>query len=268
MRNSWLLLLTLTALACNDAAEPAASQPAQPSSAQPAPAQAGTLSGRVLERLDAGTYSYLRLASARGEMWAAVPKTTLAVGAEVTVTGTSNMDGFESKTLNRKFDKIVFGTLASGAAAVPGALPPGVMPPGMGGMMGGAAAMGAAVQPPVHPAPAPAPDSGPITVTRAEGADGRSVAEVFAQKAALKDKPVAVRGKVVKFNAQIMDKNWIHLRDGSGSDGAQDNDLTVTTTDTAKVGEVVLVKGTLRTDKNFGAGYSYAVIVEEAAVQR
>lgn len=124
-------------------------------------------------------------------------------------------------------------------------------------------AAGAEAQAP-HPTPAPA--GAPVDVSgvaKAEG--GKTVAEVFAEKEALAGKPVTLRGKVVKSNVGIMGKNWIHVRDGSGSDGS--NDLTVTTT-TAQpnVGDTVLITGPLVLNKDFGMGYQYDVIVEDAQV--
>jgi hypothetical protein len=64
-----------------------------------------------------------------------------------------------------------------------------------------------------------------------------------------------------------MGKNWLHVRDGSGSKAAKDNDLTVTTDVVAKVGDVVTVTGTVSVDKDFGAGYAYPVIVENAKLK-
>jgi hypothetical protein len=110
------------------------------------------------------------------------------------------------------------------------------------------------------------PDVGKIEVKKAEGADGKTVAEIFAHKTSLKEAPVAVRGKVVKYNPGIMGKNWIHLRDGSGSPEKKDNDITITTLDTAAVGDVVLVRGKLHIDRDFGSGYSYPVIIEDGKV--
>lgn len=245
-----------------EAAAPAAEAPAAPTVAVAAaaahgeapPASGGSVSGKVLEAIDAAGYTYLRLKTAGGEEWAAVTQAKVAVGSDVTVLVSMPMTDFESKTLGRKFDRILFGALASqgGASAVP-AVPP---PPGEAGS---------------HPnphAPKEPPDVGEIEVKKAEGTDGRTVAEVFAQKAALKDKPVSIRGKVVKFLPGIMGKNWIHLRDGSGAKETKDHDLTVTTNETAAVGEVVLVKGTVKTDQDFGSGYTYAVIVEDAKLGR
>ena len=107
-----------------------------------------------------------------------------------------------------------------------------------------------------------------ISVAKAEGADGRTVAEVFAQRATLKGKSVTIRGKVVKLNSGIMGKNWIHLRDGSGSPDGKDNDVTVTTNDTVAKGDVVVVKGTVAVDRDFGAGYTYTLVVEDAKVSK
>jgi hypothetical protein len=76
---------------------------------------------------------------------------------------------------------------------------------------------------------------------------------------------VVVRAKVVKYNPQIMGKNWLHLEDGTGKAGS--NDLTVTTNGEAKVGDTVLVTGVVTTNKDFGAGYKYDVILEDANVK-
>jgi hypothetical protein len=84
--------------------------------------------------------------------------------------------------------------------------------------------------------------------------------------AVLKDKTVLVRGKVVKFTGGVMGKNWIHLRDGSGSAADNSNDLLVTTKDQAKIGDIVVAKGVVRIDKDFGMGYSYKVLVEDATL--
>lgn len=121
--------------------------------------------------------------------------------------------------------------------------------------------------PPGHPGISQAAGIGDVRVAKATGTDARTVEEIIKQRAALKDKPVVVRGKVVKFNAAIMGKNWVHLRDGTGSAADGSNDVLVTTQDVAKVGEVVTVRGMVRTDKDFGSGYSYSVLIEDATVK-
>jgi hypothetical protein len=109
-------------------------------------------------------------------------------------------------------------------------------------------------------------EAGDVKVEKAKGADARTVAEVYGQKKTLKGKTVVVRGKVVKFSPGIMGKNWVHLRDGTGGQGS--NDLTVTTGDQVAVGDVVVAKGKVTTDRDFGAGYAYPVMLEEAKVAK
>ena len=114
-----------------------------------------------------------------------------------------------------------------------------------------------------HPVAKPSADVDLTGIAKADG--GKTVAEVFAEKDALAGQPVTVRGKAVKVNAGIMGTNWVHVRDGSGADGT--NDLTVTTAGTVpNVGDTVLVTGTVALNKDFGMGYSYDVIVEDATV--
>ena len=248
-RLSVVLLVTLAAAGCKKK-----EAPPPPAGAQVGPnaAPSAVIKGKIVERLDAEPYSYLKLQTDAGEAWAAVPKTDKGPGTEVTVSGAMPMNQFESKTLKRKFELVYFGTLGEpGAApAAPGAAAPEGTPPTNMAAQHAAAAAGPG-------------DVGNVKVPKASGADARTVSEVYSQRAALKEKGVTIRGKVVKFNEGIMGRNWIHIRDGSGTAG-KDNDLTVTTADKAAVGDVVVVKGKVQVDKDFGAGYSYPVIVEDA----
>ena len=212
--------------------------------AQPA-AKANVLQGKVLERLDAGRYSYLRLSTSSGEIWAAVLLTEASIGSEVTIENPMPMDGFETKTLKRKFDRIFFGTLQQPEGAET------------------AKALQDAHSGVFEPASAE-----PIKVQKAAGSEGRTIAEIFAQKTQLKDRNVAVTGKVVKVNANIMGKTWIHVRDGSGDPKSRTNDLTITTQGSAAVGDTIMVKGTVHTDRNLGMGYVFPVIIEDATITK
>jgi len=114
-----------------------------------------------------------------------------------------------------------------------------------------------------HPSAKPAAEVDLAGIAQAEG--GKTVAAVFAEKDALAGQKVTVRGKVVKVNAGILGTNWLHVRDGSGGEGT--NDLTVTTAGTTpNVGDTVVVKGTVALNKDFGMGYQYDIIVEDAEV--
>ena len=130
----------------------------------------------------------------------------------------------------------------------------------------GALAFGTAASGGSEGAKAPAA-SEPIKVEKAKGADACTVSEAYENAGKLDKKTVVVRGKVVKVSKGIMGKNWVHIRDGSGDAGKGTNNLVFTTQDLPNVGAVVTAKGTLHKDKDFGAGYKYRVIVEEATVK-
>jgi hypothetical protein len=121
-----------------------------------------------------------------------------------------------------------------------------------------------ATMPENHPVAQPGAAVDVANIAKAEG--GKTVAEIYAEKDALANQQVTVRGKVVKVNSGIMNMDWLHLRDGSGDEGS--NDLTVTTAakPTPAVGDTVLVTGTVATNKDYGMGYQYPVILEQAQV--
>jgi hypothetical protein len=241
MRSAVILALSIIVLGCTvDATD-------NPPAVQAA--DQNRIAGKVLETLDASSYTYLRFETPDGEAWAAVPQARLEIGSEVVIVNPQPMSDFESKTLGRRFDTIYFGTLEGQDASSP--MAQGTANPHG---MGSAASPGDA-------------NAAPIEVAKAEGAIGRTVAELYAERGDLSGKTVTLRGKVVKYNAGIMGRNWIHLQDGTGDAAAGTNDITVTSSGTTAVGEIILVQGTLVLDKDFGAGYRYALIVEDASVE-
>lgn len=250
----------------------ASDAPASVAAAAPQP-ETVTVSGTVLETMDASDYTYMRLKTASGETWAAVNRTKVAKGDAVTVTNAMVMDGFQSKTLNRTFDRIVFGVLApAGGAAAPAAnaasAPAANAPMMAGHSSGGPEGVSPAEMAAQHGQAAAGPDAGvDAKVEKASGKNAKTVAELWAQRKALKGQEVAVKAKVVKATNGVMGTNWLHVRDGSGSKAAKDNDLTVTTNAVVKVGDVVTLTGVVAIDKDFGAGYAYPVIVENAKVK-
>ncbi len=98
----------------------------------------------------------------------------------------------------------------------------------------------------------------------ADEAKLKTVAALYQEKTALAGQLVRVQGKVVKANNNIMGRNFLHIQDGTGGTGS--NDLTVTSKQTAKVGDQVTVTGRVAVDKNFGSGYAYPLLVEEARI--
>jgi hypothetical protein len=107
-----------------------------------------------------------------------------------------------------------------------------------------------------------------IKVAKATGENAYTVFEIFSKSKELNGKMVRVQGKVVKYNPSIMGKNWIHIQDGSGDPMKSTHDLVATSTETATVGDVITIRGKLAADKDFGAGYSYTAIIEEAQLKK
>lgn len=229
--------------------KPATTTEAAKPSAQTAPAATASApgkTGKVLETMDAAGYTYIQVDTGSETFWAAAPQFAAKVGDDVVVPEGMPMPDYHSKTLDRTFDVVYFvpSVLVGGASNMTGDMPADHPP-----MTGGKTVVETT-------------DIDLSGITVAEG--GQTVADVFATKADLAGKPVKVRGKVVKFSPEIMGKNWIHLQDGTGVSGA--NDLTVTTSATAQTGDTVTISGILVTDKDFGYGYAYDVIVEDAEV--
>jgi hypothetical protein len=199
----------------------------------PGTAVAFDRAGVVVTTMNAGSYTYLEVETKGSRYWAAVPQMELTVGDQVDVAPGSEMKSFFSPTLNRTFDSIIFTSSVK--------------------VLGKDASSNKveASKPPVRQTQA-----GPNGI--------KTVEQVYSDRQSLKGKEVQVRGKVVKFTPGIMGKNFLHIQDGSGKEGT--NDLAVTSQETVKVGDHVLVLGTLDTDKDFGAGYTYKAILENAKI--
>ena len=223
--------------------EPAVEKP-DPASAPeasesiPLPPQ-GKISGKVTQTMDASEYTYIEIDTGNGLVWAAGPATKVKVGDTVETSGGIEMVNFQSSTLGRTFEKIRLVSVIQ------------VWSP-KSGSPESAANDGAAAE--------------ELSVSGIERVEnGHTVAEIIAGKASLAGNEVAIRGKVIKMNAGIMGRNWLHLSDGTvGPDG--EKDITVTTEEVPAVGSTVIVRGIIATDQDFGGGYQYSVMIENAKV--
>jgi hypothetical protein len=246
-----------------------------------APAQPGnTVSGKVLETMDSGGYTYLHVDTGKAQQWIAIPQSKVKVGDDVSYHDGMVMPSFTSKSLNRTFDSIVFSAGLVGQEVVPAApqADPHAAKPDAANTAG-ADSFASAVKaeaPPADMQGKKAESGGSagaiapfteIKVEKAAGENSHTVGELFTDNTKLDGKTVRVQGKVVKFSPQIMGKNWIHLQDGSGDPLKNTHDLVVTTSaQPPKDKDVITVEGIVRANKDFGAGYSYVVIVEEAKI--
>jgi hypothetical protein len=203
----------------------------------------GTAVGPILQTLEAGGYTYVELDTAGGKIWAAGPKTAVQVGQVLRVTTQMPMQNFRSETLDRTFETVYFvGSLLPQSANDPTATKK--------------------LLEDSHAKQAPAV-SDDIRFDGLAAAD-YTVESLYAKSADLGGQTVAVRGKVVKALSQIMGRNWLHIQDGTGA--AKTNDLVVTTDGMAEVGQTVLITAKVALDKDFGMGYHYDLILEDAEV--
>jgi len=246
------LLIPFSAPGCGNAKRQGDSQTtadAVPDTAQDAEYGNPVGPATVLETMDVGTYTYVYVDSGGQKTWWAAPQFQVAVGDTVHLpAGGALMQDFHSETLDRTFEEIYFaGSLQSMTG--PGSRR------GAGAISMEEAHAGIDMPQKAEGAPLDFSD-----ISKPEG--GRTVAEVHAVAKDLAGEEVLLRGKVVKVSSNILSCNWVHVRDGTGEEGT--NDLTITTQDEVQVGDTVLVRGTLVTDKDFGYGYRFAVLVEQA----
>ena len=231
------LLLALSG--CTESAD----APAVENPALTAPVPEGTIRGAVLETMDSGGYTYVLVETDQDPLWAAAPQTTVKVGDVVEISQGMPMRQFESKTLNRTFDVLYF------VKAIVNLTTPNSTTP---------APTQASVSQPA------AKVIGDVSVAELEA--GQNIAWVYANKDSLADQPVSLRGKVVKYNSNILGWNFIHIQDGSGDAADSNNDLTVVSKATTAVGETVVLTGTVVLDKDFGSGYRFPVLMEDASI--
>ena len=205
----------------------------------------------VLEAMDAGGYTYVQLTVDGKPTWFAGPETPVVAGDTVIVPKrTLPMQNFQSDTLGRTFDVVYFvDSIRKTAVGSDADLTETVLQ-----AHGGATPAASNAAPPT--------DVDLTDIPKADG--GVTVAEVFALGKAAAGQDVVLRGRVVKYNANILGKNWLHVRDGSGGEG--DNDITVTCGDTAAVGDMVLVRGKLAADRDLGFNYKFDLLIEDATV--
>lgn len=289
MKSTLVMLgATVLTLSCLQPSAGAAMCGAAPESDLAEPA-ATSFSGRVVATTNASRYTYVQIDTGTAKIWAAGPAVAVKVGDCVSVAATMPNQNFYSPTLKKNFDELYFveaikllggartngaiGTCANGVNAK-GADCSGAC--GKGGLCGGGCTNSGAVCACSSKAPAvPAGQPGLVAADAAMSANamfkgiqkpagGKTVAEVWAEKDTLAGKQVTVQARVVKMVPNIMGKTFLHLRDGTGREGA--NDLVVTTKDEVKVKSIVTARGILTTHKDFGAGYQYDVIVEDATV--
>lgn len=192
--------------------------------------------GKVINLIDASGYTYAEVDTGESKVWAAAPITALKIGDTVGFSTSMPMKDFHSKSLKRNFTVVYFA------------------PKFITGKGNQAAATSS------HNKVNQKPHNQLIKgINKVEG--GITIAEIHTGKTKLAGKTIRVRGKVTRFSAEIMGTNWLHIKDSSGLE-----DLTINTMDRAAVDDVVVIEGKVVLDKDFGYGYFYPLIIQEAKI--
>lgn len=220
-----------------------------PAEAEPVKLQ--PIAGKVLEVIHSSGYTYLLLDVDGFNDWVAIPELYVEVGDEVELNAGVQMGEWKSKALNRTFKPILFSSGPTNKYDEKRKTN---------------AHKGVNMN---ETAPGKKKSEAKIVeglkVEKAKGANAFDLAEIFEKKAALQDKVISVRGQVIKITTGVMDRNWVHLKDGTGENGA--NKLVITTKETPDTGEIVTFTGVFHNNVDFGGGYFYAIIMEDASTK-
>lgn len=192
---------------------------------------------KVLEILPTTKYSYLRVENleSNSNYWIATMKKDFAVGEIYFYKDGLLKTNFESKEYNRIFDKVY--------------------------LVNNLVSANHGNDAPVTSAPAISPGKTPAV---AVPAGSTPIADIVKNPAAYANKTIQVSGECTKINPNIMNRNWIHLKDGSNTD----YDFVVTSAELIPVGHQVTFSGVLAVNKDFGAGYKYEMILENCTIVR
>ncbi|NVN98767.1 MAG: DNA-binding protein [Geobacteraceae bacterium] len=228
---------------------------AMPDMKQPADTvsvKAEPITGKAVEVINSGGYTYLLIENSDGfKDWVAIPETIISVGEEVELAAGYSMGDWKSKTLDRTFKNITFSGGPTDKYTE---------------RRKTNAHKGVNMS---EPAPGNKKSEGKIIeglkVEKAIGINAYDLTELFAKREELQNKVILVRGQVVKITTGVMNKNWVHIKDGTNNDI---NKLVITTQESPNNGDIVTFSGVLHNNVDFGGGYQYGVIMEDAVVKK
>ncbi|MCK5287053.1 MAG: hypothetical protein KAJ59_04500 [Thermodesulfovibrionia bacterium] len=211
-------------------------------------AEQKTFKGTVTYTENTGNYTYIKVSEDGREVWLATSPIKVSIGNKVEYMGGVVMKNFHSKSLNRDFESIRFVSHTR--------------------VLNGDSSKGKQTAPDkdYHKDISKDTNMQRVSIPKrgeiAKAEHGKTIEEIFAKKEQLKGKNITIHAKVIKVNKNIMNKNWVTLSDGTGV--APDDKLTATTSENVKIGDILTVKGIVKTDVSIGAGYRYRVLIEDA----
>ncbi|MCK5898138.1 MAG: hypothetical protein KAG06_03600 [Methylococcales bacterium] len=197
-----------------------------------------TMQGKVVDIINVTSYTYVQVETKKSKVWVAAPTTNIKKGTVVSFSSKMPMENFHSDSINKTFKRIYFVNRLNSNADKK------------------TPSKKSAAHSKIKP-------TGKKITGIEKLKDGKTITEIYAEKDALKTKSIKVRGKIMRFSADIMGSNWLHIQDSSGI-----KDLTVTTKEKAAVGDIVIIEGKLSVNKDFGHGYVYPIIMEDAKITK
>jgi len=216
----------------------------------------------VEEVLQATEYTYLRVSENSKNIWVAVPTMAAKTGDTYYYEGGIEMKKFESKELNKVFESIILlEKLNTEPKSSPVTATDKPYPSTAVDNPSLIAHDGAAGE--NYKRKATPPEKKEVAVTVAKG--GISISELYAKKDNYSGKTVKIKGQVTKYTPAVMNKNWIHIQDGTDDNGKFD--LAITSESEVKVGDIVTFEGKVALNKDLGYGYFFEVIMEDAVLK-
>ena len=194
--------------------------------------------GKVIDKISAKGYTYLQVSENKNDYWIAVPTMEIEIGETVYFSRFMVMVDFSSENIDKSFDEILFVEDARKSPT----------PDEMKKIHSGATST----------------EKQEIRVEPLK--EGKTIQQLYSDKSALNGEVVKVKGQVTKFNKQIMKRNWIHIQDGTGDEN--EYDLVITSNTDVQVGDIIIAEGKVAVDKDFGAGYFFPVMIEEAQIEK
>ncbi len=190
---------------------------------------------KALETLDASRYVYIRVQEGDEMYWVATLKQPVDIGKTYHFHGGLLKTNYRSKEHDKVFEKIylVSNLISADHSAEQ-----------------------------LNPSAAVAETHQAHAVTKIDVKGSVKIKDIIANPKKYEGKVVQVSGKCVKLNANIMGRNWMHLQDGS----KDDYDFVVTSEQMIPEGGVVSLAGVVTLKKDFGAGYFYDIIMENASI--
>ncbi|MEE9429521.1 MAG: hypothetical protein V3V16_00675 [Melioribacteraceae bacterium] len=223
-----VLLMLVTAIACDTKKEEVLPE--------------GTSKITAKEFINASRFTYILGDVGGKDQWIAVNQMPVEKGDIFYFADAMEMKNFESKTLDRTFESVLFVNTISRKIIDKSKSDAKI----------------------VKPKRTVREDAVKEKINITPLANGQTIQSIIENKDKLKDKTIRVKGVVTKFNSGIMGKNWLHIQDGTSSGSAID--ITVTSDQEAKIDDTIILEGTVSLDKDFGSGYFYDVIIENAII--